>query len=89
MYARVTVRYGVNRSVVLPDQCFYKQEGAGQRFVFTLSDDGKTVSMTPVTLGRHLGDSYEVLSGISEGQTVVVKGLGGLKDGSSVEVINQ
>ena len=89
MYARVTVRYGVNRSVVLPDQCFYKQEGAGQRFVFTLSDDGKTVNMTPVTLGRHLGDSYEVLSGISEGQTVVVKGLGGLKDGSSVEVINQ
>ena len=87
MYARVTVRYGVNRSVVLPDQCFYKQEGAGQRFVFVLSEDGKTVSMMPVTLGRHMENSYEITSGIAEGQTVVIKGLAGLKDGSSVEVI--
>ena len=89
MYARVTVRYGMNRSVVLPDQSFYKQEGAGQRYVFKLSEDRQTVSMVPVTLGRHLGNTYEVISGIAEGETVVVKGLAGLKDGSRVEVINQ
>ena len=89
MYARVTVCYGVNRSIVLPDQCFYKQEGAGQRYLFKLSEDRKTVSMVPVTLGRHIGSTYEVLSGIAEGETLVVKGLAGLKDGSQVEIINQ
>ena len=88
MYARVTVKYGTNYSIVLPDQAIVKQEGTGQRYVYVLNADGKTVSYVPVTLGRHMGAEYEILGGIEEGQTVVVKGQAGLKDGIEVEVLN-
>ena len=87
MYARVTITYGVNRSIVVPDQSIVKQEGTGQRYVFIMRDEN-TVSFVPVTLGRHMGAEYEILAGISEGDRVVSKGQTGLKDGSKVQVIN-
>ena len=85
MYARVTITFGVNRSVVVPDQAVVKQEGTGQKFVFLLNGDG-TVSRVAVTPGRHIGGEYEILDGIPEGASVVVKGQATLKDGSKVEV---
>ena len=39
-----------------------------------------------VTLGRHFGTEYEILSGIAEGDKVVVKGQASLKNGSKVNV---
>ena len=88
MYARVTVNYGSNHSIVVPDLCIVKQEGTGQRFVYLLKADN-TVSYVPVTLGRHIGMEYEVLEGISEGDQVVYKGQAALKDGVKVVVLNK
>ncbi len=88
MYARVTVNYGHNHSIVVPDLCIVKQEGTGQRFVYLLKADN-TVSYVPVTLGRHIGMEYEVLEGISEGDQVVSKGQAALKDGVKVVVLNK
>lgn len=88
MYARVTVNYGHNHSIVVPDLCIVKQEGTGQRFVYLLKADN-TVSYVPVTLGRHIGMEYEVLEGISEGDQVVYKGQAALKDGVKVVVLNK
>ena len=88
MYARVNITYGVNHSIVIPDQAIVKQEGTGQRYVFIMRDES-TVSFVPVTLGRHIGTEYEVLEGLSEGDRVVAKGQTGLKDGSKVQVINK
>ena len=88
MYARVTITYGTNHSIVIPDQAIVKQEGTGQRYVFILRDE-TTVSFVPVTLGRHIGTEYEILEGLSEGDRVVAKGQTGLKDGSKVQVINK
>ena len=88
MYARVTVNYGNNHSVVVPDLCIVKQEGTGQRFVYLLKADN-TVSYVPVTLGRHIGTEYEVLEGVSEGDQVVYKGQAALKDGVKVVVLNK
>ncbi len=85
MYARVTVTFGVNRSVIVPDQAIVKQEGTGQRFIYILNEDN-TVSYVPVTLGRHLGNEYEVTEGLQAGQTVVSKGQVNLRDGIKVEV---
>ena len=87
MYARVTVTFGVNRSIVLPDQAVVKQEGSGQRFVYLLNAD-KTVSLVPVEIGRHSGPEIEITSGIPEGASVVVKGQSALRDGITVQVIN-
>lgn len=86
MYARVTVNFGDTKSAVVPDQAVVKLEGTGQRFVYILNDDD-TVTLKPVTIGRHVGSEYQILDGISEGETIVVKGHAALKDGSRVNVL--
>ena len=88
MYVRVTVKFGVNNSIVVPDRAIVKQEGSGQRFVFVLNDDN-TVSYVPVGIGRHMGREYEITSGLEDGQKIVVKGQNGLKDGSTVNVLKE
>ena len=85
MYARVTVNFGSNHSIVVPDDCVVKQQGSGVRSVFVLQNDN-TVKEIVVTLGRHFGTEYEILSGIAEGDNVVVKGQASLKNGSKVSV---
>lgn len=85
MYARVTVNFGSNHSIVVPDDCVVKQQGSGVRSVFVLQADN-TVKEVVVTLGRHFGTEYEILSGVAEGDNVVVKGQTSLKNGSKVNV---
>ena len=85
MYARVNVNFGDNHSIVLPDAAVVKMQGAGTRSVFVLEEDD-TVSSRVVTLGRHFGTSYEILSGLEEGEIVVVKGVSTLKTGDKVNV---
>lgn len=85
MYARVTVNFGSNHSIVVPDDCIVKQQGSGVRSVFVLQADN-TVKEVVVTLGRHFGTEYEILSGVAEGDKVVVKGQASLKNGSKVNV---
>ena len=87
MFARVTVNFGTNHRIVLPDRCIVKQEGTGQKFVYLLKED-QTVSYIPVTIGRHIGSEYEVIDGVTEGDTVVSKGQTTLKDGIKVVVLN-
>ena len=85
MYARVTVNFGSNHSIVVPDDCVVKQQGSGVRSVFVLQADN-TVKEIVVTLGRHFGTEYEILSGVAEGDKVVVKGQASLTNGSKVNV---
>jgi RND family efflux transporter MFP subunit len=87
MFARVTVNFGTNHHIVLPDRCIVKQEGTGQKFVYLLKADG-TVSYVPVTIGRHIGSEYEVVDGVAVGDMVVSKGQATLKDGVKVVVLN-
>lgn len=86
MYARVTVNYGNNHSVVVPDDVVVKQQGSAVRSVFVLEDDN-TVSSRTVTLGRHFGKSFEVLEGLQGDETIIVKGQNSLRSGDKVEVL--
>lgn len=88
MYARVTVTFGVNHSVVLPDKAVVKQEGTGQRFVYKVKEDN-TVSFVPVEIGVHNGFNYEILSGVNEGDVVVINGTASLKEGAKVSIIEK
>ena len=87
MFARATVRFGVNNNVVIPDVAVVKQQGSGERFVYVLNADG-TVTYQKVLLGRRMGTEYEVLEGLSEDAKVVVGGQIRLKDGIKV-VVNE
>lgn len=85
MFARATVNFGDNFNVVIPDQAAVKMQGAGTRQVFILNNDN-TVSVRVVTLGRHFDNKYEVLSGLDDGDVIVVKGHSTLKAGDTVVV---
>ncbi len=85
MFARATVRFGVNKSVVVPDVAVVKQQGSGERFIYVLNEDG-TVTYQKVLLGRRMGAEYEVLEGIADGAQVVTGGQIRLKDGIKVTV---
>lgn len=86
MFARVTVNYGDNFRVVIPDKAVMKQVGSGEQYVYVLNADG-TVKYTVVELGRRMGDKYEVISGVDDGVTVVTTGQTKLRSGAKVEVI--
>lgn len=85
MFARVTANFGTNHSIVVPDIAVVKQIGSGEHFVYVLRDDN-TVKYTLVELGRRLGDKYEILSGLNEGDKIVTEGQTRLKDGIEVTV---
>ena len=85
MYARVTMNYGVNKNVVVPDNAIVKQQGSGDRYVYVYKD-GK-VSYNKIELGRRMGNRYEVISGVQDGDLVVTAGYTKLADGMEVEVV--
>ena len=84
MYARTTVHYGTNHSVVVPDNSIVKQQGSAVRMVYVVQPDN-TVKSQIVTLGRHFDETYEILTGLEEGVTIVTKGSANLSDGYKIE----
>lgn len=86
MFARVILNYGTQRNVVVPDRAVVKMSGAGNKYVWVLNPDGK-VSYNLVKLGQRLGDTYEVLSGVNDGDKVVISGQSQLQNGIEVQVI--
>ena len=85
MFARVTVNFGINNNVVIPDVAVVKQQGSGERFVYILNPDN-TVTYQKVVLGRRMGSEYEVLEGLYDGAKIVTGGQIRLKDGVKVTV---
>lgn len=86
MYAKVTVNFGKNNSVIIPDKAVVRQQGAGDKFVYILNEDN-TVTFKKISLGVRLGNEYEVLSGVQEGDRVVTDGQLRIRDGVEVEVV--
>lgn len=84
MYGRVTATYGKRKNIVVPDQSVVKMLGSGDRFIYVYKQDG-TVAYTKVELGSRMEERYEILSGINDGDEVVVTGQIALKDGIAVE----
>ena len=85
MFARVTATFGTNHHIVIPDVAVVKQQGSGEHFVYVLKPDN-TVKYTLVELGKRMGNRYEIVSGINEGDRIVTEGQVRLKDGVSVTV---
>lgn len=85
MFARVTVDLGTQPNVVVPDRAIVKQTGSGNKYVYVLHGD--KVSYNRVELGQRVGTSYELISGVADGDTVVISGQSRLVDDAKVEVI--
>lgn len=87
MFARVSMEFGTSSHVVVPDRAIVKQTGSGTRYVFTYKD-GK-VEYHVVELGQRLGDRYELLSGVENGDEVVISGQTRIGDGASVQLAGE
>lgn len=85
MFARVTLSFGVLDHIVAPDLAIVKQAGSGDRYAYVYKD-GK-VSFEKIVLGRRMNDRYEVLSGLSDGDQVVISGQSRLINGVEVEIV--
>ena len=94
MFARVTTVFATNdAALVVPEEAIVPQ--GGKQFVVVLVKEGegdgaKLVSRrTEVQLGVRRGAQVQVISGVSEGDTVVVAGQQRLqKDGTAVRVVD-
>ncbi|WP_455628773.1 efflux RND transporter periplasmic adaptor subunit [Parabacteroides chinchillae] len=84
MFARVTITFGTMNHIVVPDLAIVKQSGAGDRYIYVYKD-GK-VSYQKVELGRRMNNKYEIISGINDGDMVVVSGQSRLNNGMEVEI---
>lgn len=85
MFARAIMNFGTMKHVVVPDNSIIKQSGSGERFVYVYQD-GK-VTYKKVELGQRLGENYELISGLTGTEQIVVAGQSRLVDGSEVEVV--
>lgn len=86
MFGRVSLTLGEANHVVVPDRAVVKQQGSGDKYIYTYNPETQTVNYVKVELGQRLGASYEVISGIQPGQLVVVVGQNALADGKKVKL---
>ena len=86
MYARAIFNLGNRNNVVVPDNAIVKQPGSSDRYVYIVHDD-QTVTYEKVELGRRLDATYEILSGLKDGDKVAVTSLTKLKNGMEVEIV--
>lgn len=84
MFARVVVNFGTLDHVVVPDRAVIKQSGSGDRYIYVYND-GK-VSYNKVQLGRRMDNKYEVISGVKDGDKVVISGQSRLSNGIEVDI---
>jgi RND family efflux transporter MFP subunit len=85
MFARVTMEFGKVKHVVVSDKAIVKQAGSGAKYVYVYND-GK-VQYKQVEIGRRVDADFEILSGLSAGEQIVVAGQSKLVDGTAVKVI--
>lgn len=85
MYAKVSINMGKNNHVLVPDVSIVKQQGSGDRYVYVYKD-GK-VSYNKVVIGRQIGDMYEIISGVEDGDFVATTTLSKLNNGMEVELV--
>lgn len=87
MFARVLINLGSSNHVVVPDRAVVKQPGSGNKYVYVY--DKGIVSYNKVELGQRIDDTYEIISGVSDGDFVVITGQSNLSDGAKVELLNR
>ncbi len=86
MFARATIKSDPIDAIVVPSESIAYRDGKSGLFVV---DAQNAVSFRPVDTGERLANEAEVLSGVSVGEEIVVKGAGLLEDGDHVEVVSQ
>ena len=82
-FAHGTIDVGTKRALTVPASAVLSRDN--KSFVYVVTADN-TVALRDVKTGERIGGYAEVLSGLGDGETVVVRGAGFLKNGDLVRV---
>ena len=85
MYVRAVIAEGVDENALLVPQRALRRDTKGQASVL-LVDGGGKVDVRLVDVGRTVGDSWQVLSGLKPGDRVIVEGGQNVRPGMSVKI---
>ena len=85
MYVRAVIAEGVVENALLVPQRALRRDPKGQASVL-LVDGGGKVDVRLVDVGRTVGDSWQVLSGLKPGDRVIVEGGQNVRPGMSVKI---
>ena len=85
MYVRAVIAEGVDENALLVPQRALRRDPKGQASVL-LVDGGGKVDVRLVDVGRSVGDSWQVLSGLKPGDRVIVEGGQNVRPGMSVKI---
>ena len=85
MYVRAVIAEGVDENALLVPQRALRRDPKGQASVL-LVDGGGKVDVRLVDVGRTVGDSWQVLSGLKPGDRVIVEGGQNVRPGMSVKM---
>ena len=85
MYVRAVIAEGVDENALLVPQRALRRDPTGQASG-RLVDGGGTVDVRLVDVGRTVGDSWQVLSGLKPGDRVIVEGGQNVRPGMSVKI---
>ena len=85
MYVRAVIAEGVDENALLVPQRALRRDPKGQASV-PLVDGGGKVDVRLVDVGRTVGDSWQVLSGLKPGDRVIVEGGQNVRPGMSVKI---
>jgi len=85
MFARIKIIAAHLKDVLVLNQDAIVQE-LGEKFVFVVENN--IADKTKVKLGRRDDGKLEVLDGIKEGESIIIFGQQGLKDGAEVQITN-
>jgi RND family efflux transporter MFP subunit len=85
MFARGEIAIGTGPAYMVPLESVVSSDGYS--YVFVLSEDN-VVARRRIETGAVHDSAIEVVSGVSSGERIVVKGAGFLKDGDRVSVSN-
>ena len=85
MYVRAVIAEGVDENALLVPQRALRRDPKGQASGH-LEDGGGKVDVRLVDVGRTVGDSWQVLSGLKPGDRVIVEGGQNVRPGMSVKI---
>ncbi len=87
MMCTATLAFGTENHVLVPDIAVLKQSGSSERYLFVIDPATSTADRRTVEIGRIIGNSYEIISGVEDGEDVVIAGMQKLIEGDKVKVL--
>jgi RND family efflux transporter MFP subunit len=82
MFGRVQIPIGRQRRILIPESASWEVEGL--RYVYVVNVES-IARLRIVTVGQQFGNRLQVLTGLSEGEAIVIGDLGKVQDGTLVE----